>query len=279
MKKLFAVWLVLSIAVPCSAAFPQSTSAAQSAGTEEQTLRARVQDFYSLVQVGRFSEAESYLTEDSKMNFRYQRHGPFLGFEIKTVKLDAGGQSATVGVLLQTLAPQFSTTPIPATSTSHWRLIRGAWYAVIPKPDPEAMKKLFSSTPGTTGFKVPPLPPEQLNFKGHTYTFADFPEGAVKVAPFPFKNETDHTVTITDVDTGCDCLKAQLAKKQYAPGESGELAIAFDSKGYEKAYAQTIVVKTDPKSVSFLDVRGFILSPADQAARAAQEQTPAKPKQ
>lgn len=262
----FAVWLVAAMAIPGFRATPQPSPAAQSVDTGEQALRVRVQEFYGLLQTGRFSEAENYLTSDSKETFRYQRRSPLLGFEIKSVNLDAGGKTATVEVLTQTAAPTFATSPIPLASILHWRLVGDTWYAVIPKPNPDAFKALFG------GGSKPVPKPEELKFKGHTYTFADFPQGAVKVARFPFKNVTDHTVTITDIETSCDCLKAEIEKKQYAPGESGELAIKFDSANYVQEYAQTIVVKTDPGNrVTFLVVRGFVLSPADQAARAAQQ--------
>jgi len=146
------------------------------------------------------TEAEAYLTQESKENFRYQKRNPFLGFEIKSVKLDASGKSATVLLVLQTLMPTSPTTPVPISSSMNWRLVDGVWYAVVPKPDLNAWKSMFSSQTGAAATPVPR--PEELKFKGHTYNYADIPRGQVKVARFPFKNVTDHAVTITEVVTG-----------------------------------------------------------------------------
>ena len=272
MKFHLALWLVIAVSISIAglSATSQSPAATPSFGPVERALRERITEFYSLLQVGRYSEAESYLSSDSKENFRNQRRSPFVGFEIKSVNMDAGGKTATVQVLMQMVPSTFTMTPIPTLSVLHWRLEGKAWCAIVPKPNPDAFKALFGS-PTASGLK--PVPQEEeLKFKGHRYNFADVPQGAVKVARFPFKNVTDHAVTITDIETGCDCLQAEIDKKQYAPGESGELAIKFNSANYLQEYAETIVVKTDPGNrVTFLNVRGFVLSPADQAARASQK--------
>lgn len=269
------VGLVLATAAHCFAATVQSPQPVQPSTGGEQALRERVKEFYGLLQVGKYSQAEGYLTEDSKENFRYHQRGPFLDYEIQSVKLEADGKSATVQVVMRVFAAQLASTPVPVTKVTHWRLVDGVWYAVIPKPDPNAMKALFAS-PGA-GTKAPPPPPQELKFKGNTYNFAYFPQGTVKEARFPFQNVTDHPVTITDVATGCDCLKAKLQKKQYAPGESGVLAIDFDSSNYKGEYVQTIVVKTDPgDQVTLLNVHGYAIPPTGHAPKAAQGSTGAK---
>ncbi len=264
------LWLVLFTVVSSSPGGSQSGPAAQAAQGEEQELQGRVQEYYSLLQVGRWAEAERYLTEDSKENFRNQQKSPFVGFEIKSVKLEPDGKTATTLVLVQTLVPAFSLTPMPVSSTTSWRLVQGAWYAVIPKPAPNAWKAAFSPPPGGSAAKqVPHL--EELKFKGHTYYFAVIPPGKVKVVRFPFKNVTDHAVTITEVVTGCDCLKAKIDKKRYEPGESGELAVEFDPSDYAREYAQTIVVRTDPGGlVTFLNVKGYVIPPPNEASKPAQ---------
>ena len=84
--------------------------------------------------------------------------------------------------------------------------------------------------------------------------------GQIKVARFPFTNVTDHPVTITSIETFCDCLKAKIDKKEYKPGESGEVAIEFNPKGFERDYGATILVKTDPGDIpTHLTVLGFVV--------------------
>jgi hypothetical protein len=64
-------------------------------------------------------------------------------------------------------------------------------------------------------------------------------------AAFPFKNTSDHPVTITSVETSCGCTTAGLDKKTYAAGEGGVIAVVFnaaDRTGLEQKY---ITVTTD----------------------------------
>src|SRR5580704_14836752 len=58
-------------------------------------------------------------------------------------------------------------------------------------------------------------------------------------AAFPFKNNGDHPVTITGVETSCGCTTAGLDKRTYATGESGEIAVVFhpaESTGLQEKY-------------------------------------------
>ncbi len=50
------------------------------------------------------------------------------------------------------------------------------------------------------------------------------------IAEFTFTNKSDKTVTITKSDSGCSCLKVEIAdgKLKYAPGESGVVRTQFE---------------------------------------------------
>ena len=53
-------------------------------------------------------------------------------------------------------------------------------------------------------------------------------DGTMPVASYPFRNATAAPVTITQAVATCDCTLIDLAKKTYAPGESGVLVVRFD---------------------------------------------------
>jgi hypothetical protein len=61
---------------------------------------------------------------------------------------------------------------------------------------------------------------------------------------FRFKNSGDAPVTITSVRTSCGCTSANLTKKDYAPGESGELKVTYRFAGQVGAQEKTISVTT-----------------------------------
>lgn len=43
-------------------------------------------------------------------------------------------------------------------------------------------------------------------------------------ASYAFANNTDHPITIKEINTSCGCAKIDLEKKTYAPGEEGTLS-------------------------------------------------------
>lgn len=71
------------------------------------------------------------------------------------------------------------------------------------------------------------------------------PDGAMPVASYLFRNATAAPVTITQAVTTCDCTLIDLAKKTYAPGESGVLVARFDPTGRSGTVNRTINVVTD----------------------------------
>jgi uncharacterized protein DUF1573 len=229
--------------------FSPANAALKGGATEqEQVLRKRVEELYGLMQAGRWKEVEPYVTEDSLEAFRNQKRNPLLGFRVGSIKLDADGQAATVEVQLQVIPPP-SPAPVTIPQTTRWRLVGGVWQVILAKPVAE---------PFNLGGKTGP-PHEELKFKSHRYELGKIPEGQAKIARFPFTNVSTHPVQITDVLTGCDCLQVRLEKKEYNPGESGELAVKFDSADHQFLYEQTIVVKTDPGDLkSRLTISAFV---------------------
>lgn len=65
------------------------------------------------------------------------------------------------------------------------------------------------------------------------------------IGVFAFKNTSDHTISIVSTQSSCGCTVPKLAKKTYAPGESGELTAIFTVGGRTGPQHKTITVKTD----------------------------------
>ncbi len=251
-------WIVPSalIASLFLISFSASANADSSLEEAKAALRARVEEFYSLLQVGRWDPAEAYVVENSREAYRKESKNPFLGFQVDSIKLDPDGKSAAVVVQIQFIAA-FSPTPVSLARTTRWKLMEGTWYIEIPPAQPRVDNSLalFQPTPKTSA-----SPPEELKFKGHRFGLGKMQPGEKKVARFPFANVTDHVVRITEVLTGCECLKVRLEKEEYKPGESGEIVVEFDSTRYENEYTQTLVVRTDPGNIPvYLTVNAFVI--------------------
>jgi hypothetical protein len=233
----------------------------QAIQSQEHALRKQVGEYYTLLQAGRYSEAENCMTPDSRETFRKISKSPFLGFEIKSVTIDPGGKSALVLVQIHEFLPGLSAKAVDMPYKSNWKLTAGAWLLTLPKDLPTSPLSGIASRAATT----PTSRAENLKFKGHKFLFGEMQQGEKKVARFPFTNESDHTVTIKSVETGTSLLTVEGYKKQYKPGEAGEIAIDFDPGNVDREYAQTVVVKTDPNGViTYLTVYAYIMPPPNE---------------
>jgi len=238
----------------------------------EQALRARVEEFYALLQVARWKDAEAYVTQETREEYHNQNKSPFLGFRVESIRLNPSGDKATVVTLIRFLSGM-SPQPVTVPRSTEWHRVGGEWYVEIPTPNPRSLQELFALQSRARGQK--PAPPPQLEFKGHRYGLGTIQPGQIKTARFPFTNVADHVVVIREVQTGCECLRVSLEKKEYQPGEEGELAIAFNPAGYERAYKQTIVVRIDPGDhATYLHIHGFIVPAGAAAPEANAEKKP-----
>ncbi len=74
---------------------------------------------------------------------------------------------------------------------------------------------------------------------------------------FRFRNSGAAPVTITSVRTSCGCTSADLTKKDYAPGESGEIKVTYRFAGQVGAQEKTVSVTTSdaPERPTILSLR------------------------
>jgi len=84
----------------------------------------------------------------------------------------------------------------------------------------------------------------QLKWDNPEQTFVPKPQDKEVIARYRFTNVGTVPVTISDVHTSCGCTTAALQKKQYGPGESGEIAAAFNIAGRTGHQEKDIYVTT-----------------------------------
>lgn len=205
--------------------------------SREAALRKRVEEFYRLLQQGNRAEAEKYVVEESRKSLGKEYPELVPRFEIDSIQLDADGQQATVMVRVEAFMPSLAK-PVLIPRSTRWRLVEGTWYVILPKQEAKPAAR-----------RGPP--PPEIKFETLHQDLGTTQPGHIKTARFPFTNISNHVVTIAQVLTGCDCLKARDDKKTYKPGETGELIVDFDPAGAQfeldnVAFSQTITVKTDP---------------------------------
>jgi hypothetical protein len=236
---LLAVLCLLAEAVPLAASL-----------SSEEALRTRVEQVYAAYQQGDWSRVEKYLTKESRPSFRSRAKKPVLAYKIQSIKLDLGGDTASVVVLIPVLAPMMSQ-PVATPQTTQWRLVKGVWYMELFKPDPSAMQSLLGGAPRPSApAPPPPIISAELKFQTTWVGLEYVHRGEVKAARFPFTNVTNHEVSVEITQLGCDCLRLKTQQKAFKPGESGVLEFEFDPSNLQFQVEQPITIgimlKTQP---------------------------------
>ena len=85
----------------------------------------------------------------------------------------------------------------------------------------------------------------QLKWENPEQTVTAKPQDKVLVTKFRFTNAGTSPVKITDLRPSCGCTTAVLEKKEYAPGESGDIEARFKFNGRVGHQEKWIVVSTD----------------------------------
>jgi len=79
----------------------------------------------------------------------------------------------------------------------------------------------------------------------YTWDFGRIREGQIVKHSFLLENKSNKVLNIRGVNTSCGCTASEIKKKALKPGESAEVAVSFNSKGYSGEVKQFIYVNTD----------------------------------
>jgi len=99
----------------------------------------------------------------------------------------------------------------------------------------------------------------ELAWENPAQEFQRRPEDKELAVNFAFKNSGPQPVTITKVNSSCGCTTAELPKKTYQPGESGNLTAKFTFGGRRGPQAKSISVMTDDQKTTQLSFKCLIL--------------------
>ena len=87
------------------------------------------------------------------------------------------------------------------------------------------------------------------------------PEDGFVETKFTFTNPGPNPLRIRKIQSSCGCTTARLAKRDFAPGEAGELVAKFTFGGRRGPQRKTILVSTDDGTEVILDLRVWIHDP------------------
>jgi len=95
----------------------------------------------------------------------------------------------------------------------------------------------------------------KIVFKEAAKNFGKIKQGDVPTYEFIFKNEGDDVLTIGNVETSCGCTAALVSEKKVEPGKTGNIKVAFNSRGYQGEVTKYIYVSSDDPSAPRVELK------------------------
>ncbi len=86
-----------------------------------------------------------------------------------------------------------------------------------------------------------------MKFKETTIDFGEVDAGKSIDIKFEFQNTGDDVLIVKNIRSTCGCTVAKVDKKEYNPGEKGEIPVKFFSRGYRGKITKTVTVTTNDK--------------------------------
>lgn len=87
----------------------------------------------------------------------------------------------------------------------------------------------------------------EIKFKEKEIDFGEIESGETIEVKFEFENVGDKPLIIKNVSTSCGCTATRLEKREFQPGERGEIPAKFFSRGYSGRIIKTVTVTTNDK--------------------------------
>lgn len=112
-----------------------------------------------------------------------------------------------------------------------------------------------------------PLASSGLEWVSTSYAGTTLPWQTTLDVAFSFRNAGSKAVSVSDVQTNCDCLAAGTDKTVYQPGEAGVIAARFTVGDRYGLHSRTITVLTDDGARQQLAVSIEVPEPASVVPR------------
>ena len=82
-----------------------------------------------------------------------------------------------------------------------------------------------------------------------SWDFGKVKAGQILKHSFVYQNESEAVVKLKSTSTSCGCTVSAIMNKKLLPGDSSDIDITFNSKGYNGLVKQFIYLNTDSRKV------------------------------
>jgi len=114
---------------------------------------------------------------------------------------------------------------------------------ILPQPGPDKDRPPEETTTPNEPQRTGP----KLTFENTVHDFGEIGPGTKNTCEFKFKNTGDALLKITKIQSTCGCTVPKLAKKEYAPGESGAINVVYNAARAGGKVGKTLYVSSNDK--------------------------------
>ena len=98
----------------------------------------------------------------------------------------------------------------------------------------------------------------RLAFETDRHDFGRVEEGGVPSVTFRFTNAGDAPLRLESVEAACGCTTPSYPHEAVAPGETGEIAVAYDSNGRPGPFEKAVYVVAGEAGAATLRISGVV---------------------
>ena len=217
----------------------------------EEALKARVNEFYSLMQKSKFRQAEALVGEESRDIFYGMAKSPIRDFRLEKIQFADDFRSAEVVVACMAGNPRAASAGVYIPLTGKWRLLDGRWFLVIEPRQTTPFGPMRFDEPGA----AKPLPFERP-------TLGAISANAFRVEPksLEFPRQGPGTITRTVVISNnmpgmlqlepeafnMSGLKLNLPDKTIPPKGQITLQVAYDPQAGQLSGHREVRIRVQP---------------------------------
>lgn len=242
----------------------------------EEVLRARMGQFYGLVQEKKYRASESLVCEASKDDYYNANKSIFTAYEIVNITWEDEFRTARAAIVFDTdLSTRAGKIPVKMPITTMWKLEGGNWCYYLPPPTGKGIVTPFGiMAPGggdlaNQGLASLPKPVDpaaimrQVGAVPSAIRFKAYESGSAEVS---IENSLDGSVRVELMnDVARPGITLSLSKQELGPKDHAVLKVAFETKDRKPKNPFRVRILVSPLNYQLEIPVSFTLAPEDES--------------
>ena len=254
-------WLLIGPLAACLSLGQAQTIFHKAPPGVEEALKARIHEFYTLWQQGKFRPAEALVAEESRELYYGMQKVPIRKYQLQSITWSDDFKSAKVLMAFQDQSPRTAAYEIMVPSLGTWKEVGGQWFMVIDVPTTTPFGPMTFADYRTQ--QQPSKPAETAPRP----TIETLTLGALRISPqelsIPMEGErTERTITLTNtlpgtlmieiLDPKRPGLDLTLSTTQLGPKAQATLQVTYDPQKGKIRGPVSVPVLVQPLTQRFL---------------------------